>query len=96
MKINGRYGPFSPKPDQAPYYRKRQRRQEATRRQQTAERAAWLNKHRTCANGCGRPVAFYDQIHYALRYSGCCSAECEAELERRGIEVREDSLNQDE
>ena len=50
MKINGRYGPFTPKPEQAPYYRKRQRRQEAARREQVAQRAAWLDKHRSCAN----------------------------------------------
>lgn len=91
MKINGRYGPFTPKPEQAPYYRKRQRRQEATRREQVAQRAAWLDKHRSCANGCGQPVAFYDTIHYALRYSGCCSPECEAEMEQRDRASREDS-----
>ena len=91
MKINGRYGPFTPKPEQAPYYRKRQRRQEAARREQVAQRAAWLDKHRSCANGCGQPVAFYDTIHYALRYSGCCSPECEDEMEQRDRASREDS-----
>ena len=91
MESNGRYGPLTPKPEQAPYYRKRQRRQEAARREQVAQRAAWLDKHRSCANGCGQPVAFYDTIHYALRYSGCCSPECEAEMEQRDRASREDS-----
>ncbi|WP_247394640.1 hypothetical protein [Ralstonia pseudosolanacearum] len=77
MKLNGRYGPFTPKPGQAPFYRQRQQRQAAARR------AAWLDPHRTCANGCGQSVAFTDSIHYALRYSGCCSAACEAALEHR-------------
>lgn len=82
MKIHGRYGPFTPQPGQAPFYRQRQQRQAAVRRTQAAQRAAWLDPHRTYANGCGQPVAFTDTIHYALRYSGCGSAACEAALER--------------
>lgn len=79
MKINGRYGRFTVRPDQQPFYAKRAKRDADQRRQAQAQEAEWLERHKTCANGCGQPVAFYDKIHYALRYSGCCSAECEAE-----------------
>lgn len=39
MKMNGHCGPFTPKPEQASYYRKRQPRQEAARRARVAQRA---------------------------------------------------------
>lgn len=51
------------------------------RKAEAASLAAWLEKHSACANGCGKPVAFYDNINYALRFSGCCSAECEAAMQ---------------
>lgn len=83
MKVRGRYGTFTPRPDQAPIYAKRAK---AQRKRQAAAQsclAAWLEKHSACANGCGKPVAFYDTVHYSLKHGGCCSAECEAEFERR-------------
>ncbi|CAE6967649.1 hypothetical protein [Paraburkholderia domus] len=83
MKINGRYGRFTVPKEQRQNYRKTYERQLGIARQKTAERAAWLNKHQTCADGCGRPVAFYDEIRYALRFMGCCSAECDASMKAR-------------
>lgn len=83
MKVYGRYGSFTPKPQQLPYYAKRARRQQQQRQERAASLQEWLARHKSCANGCGQPVAFYDNIHYSLQYGGCCSAECEAALEAR-------------
>jgi hypothetical protein len=83
MKISGRYGTFTPRPDQAAYYAKRAKAQKAKRADVQRSLAEHLAMHRTCANGCGRAVAFYDTVHYCLKYGGCCSAECEAELRKR-------------
>ncbi len=86
MKISGRYGSFKPKPHQAAFYAKRAKRQQQERQERAASLRAWLEQHKSCANGCGQPVAFYDTIHYSLRYSGCCSPECEAALNARQSE----------
>lgn len=83
MKIHGRYGSFTPKPHQAGYYASRAKRQQQHQKAHAASLSAWLEQHKSCANGCGQPVAFYDTIHYTLRYSGCCSLECEAALKTR-------------
>jgi len=83
MKVRGRYGLFTPRADQAAIYAKRAQRQQQQARARSAATAAWLEKHKTCANGCGQPVAFYDTTHYCLRHNGCCSAECEAAMEGR-------------
>lgn len=83
MKVNGRYGSFKPKPHQVDYYAGRAKRQAQERQGRAALLHAWLEKHKTCANGCGQPVAFYDTIHYTLRYSGCCSPECEAAMQAK-------------
>ncbi len=80
MKVSGRYGRFKPKPQQAAFYAKRAQREQQERQRRAASLRAWLEQHKYCANGCGQPVAFYDTIHYSLRYSGCCSPECEAAL----------------
>ena len=83
MKVSGRYGTFTPKPHQAGYYAKRAQRQQQQRQAQATSLRAWLEQHKSCANSCGQPVAFYDTINYSLRYSGCCSPECESVLEAR-------------
>ena len=83
MKVYGRYGSFTPKPHQAGYYAKRTKRQQQEREARAASLRTWLELHQSCANGCGQPVAFYDTIHYSLRYGGCCSPECEASLRKR-------------
>lgn len=77
MKVLGRYGFFTPRPDQAPFYAKREKKRQQQQREAVQAQAEWLAKHKECANGCGKPVAFYDTVHYALMYSGCCSTECE-------------------
>lgn len=77
----GRYGTYKPRSD---VERARARKQAQGRSEVAASRAAWLQKHQFCANGCGRPTAFWDTIHYSLRYSGACSAECQTELQTRG------------
>ena len=80
MRIIGRYGSFTPRPDQVASYSKRAKREAAQRKARAVSLATWLDKHKSCAAGCGKPVAFWDQIHYGLRFGGCCSAECEAKL----------------
>jgi hypothetical protein len=83
MKVYGRFGAFTPRPDQVPYYAKRAKAQ--AKKRATAQRnlAEWLHKYSSCINGCGKPVAFWDEIHYGLKHSGCCSPECEADYLRR-------------
>lgn len=71
--LYGRYGPYKPK---TPADKAKAHRQAAARQQAQQQRLDWLVQHRTCLNGCGKPVAFFDEIHYALRYSGCCSEAC--------------------
>lgn len=83
MKVQGRYGMFTPRPDQAAFYAKRAKKQQQQRAEASRRTAEWLDKHRTCANGCGKDVAFYDTVHYALKHGGCCSVECEVELNRK-------------
>lgn len=78
MKVYGRYGAFTPRPDQAAIYAKRAKKQKQRQAEAARSLAEWLEKHKACANGCGKPVAFYDTVHYALKHGGCCSAECEA------------------
>lgn len=80
MKVNGRYGLFTPRQNQAASYAKRAKREAEQRKARAVQLAAWLDKHKSCAAGCGKPVAFYDQIHYGLRFGGCCSAECERRI----------------
>lgn len=83
MKVQGRYGTFTPRPDQAPIYASRAKKQREQQAQQTRGLAEWLEQHKVCANGCGKPVAFYDTVNYALKHGGCCSAECEAAHDER-------------
>lgn len=78
--LHGRFGGYKPR---NPEERGLARRQNLAKRAEAARVAAWLDKHRACANGCGQPVAFWDNIHHALRFSGCCSADCEAVLQAR-------------
>ena len=59
------------------------RQQAEARRQAQQRRQAWLERYSTCLNGCGKPVAFWDEIHLSLRYGGCCSAECESSHQER-------------
>ena len=76
----GRYGPYKPR---TPAEKVKARQQAEARRQAQQRRQAWLERYSTCLNGCGKPVAFWDEIHLFLRYGGCCSAECESShLER--------------
>ena len=58
MKVLGRYGFFTPRPDQAPFYAKREKRRQQQQREAAQAQAEWLKKHQACANGCGKPVAF--------------------------------------
>lgn len=83
MKVSGRYGSFRPKAHQAAVYGERAKREARQQREAAGSLQAWLERHKTCANGCGKPVAFYDTTHYALRFGGCCSAECEREKEEQ-------------
>ncbi len=83
MKVSGRFGSFRPKPHQKAFYAQRAKREASQQRLASSSLEAWLERHKTCANGCGKPVAFYDTFHYALRFSGCCSAECEQQWEAR-------------
>jgi hypothetical protein len=83
MKINGRFGTFTPRPDQTAYYAKRAKAQARKRTEAQRSLAAWLDKYSSCINGCGKPVAFYDEINYTLKHLGCCSPECEAEHRRK-------------
>ena len=78
--LHGRYGPYKPKTtaDKA-----KARKQATARREAQEQRRAWLAQHASCANGCGRPVAFWDEIHYSLRHGGCCSPECEESYRAR-------------
>ena len=76
----GRYGPYKPR---TPAEKAKANKQAEARRQLQQRRQAWLERYSTCLNGCGKPVAFWDEIHLSLRYGGCCSAECESShLER--------------
>ena len=71
----GRYGPYKP----STLAEKAKARQQAeARRQAQQRRQAWLERYNTCLNGCGKPVAFWDEVNLSLRYSGCCSAKCES------------------
>ena len=71
----GRYGPYKPR---TPAEKVKARQQAEARRQAQQRRQAWLERYSTCLNGCGKPVAFWDETHLSLRYSGCCSPECES------------------
>ena len=74
-KLMGRWGPYDPK---TPEDKKKAQGQAQKRRESQAARQAWLDKHKSCANGCGKPVAFYeDSPSLALKHGGCCSRECE-------------------
>lgn len=77
MRVNGRYGSFTVKPNQVSFYAKRAKAQQNATRRNYVNLLAWLEQHKNCANGCGKPVAFHDNIYYALMHGGCCSAECE-------------------
>lgn len=83
MKVQGRYGTFTPRPSQADFYAKRSKKQRQKSTDAVRSLKNWLDKHQSCANGCGKPVSFYDTVYYALKHGGCCSAECEAELGRK-------------
>ena len=42
------------------------------------------DKHKNCANGCGLPVAFYDDSPVpSLKHGGCCSDDCMRALEAK-------------
>ena len=72
--LNGRFGPYKPR---TPAERAKARKQAQEARLAAIRRQDWLSRHSTCLNGCGQPVAFYDEVHLSLRYGGCCSAACE-------------------
>lgn len=93
MKVTGRYGTFTPRLDQAAFYAKRAKKQKERQAEAARSLAAWLERHKSCANGCGKPVAFYDTVHYSLKHGGCCSAECEAELRARGTKALRECCN---
>lgn len=77
-KLNGRWGPYEPK---TPGDKAKARKQASERRQSQAQARDFLDKHKSCANGCGQPVAFYDDSPVlSLRYGGCCSDECQRAL----------------
>ena len=71
----GRYGPYKPR---TPAEKAKAGKQAEAGRLARQQRQAWLERYSTCLNGCGKPVAFWDDVHLSLRYSGCCSAECES------------------
>lgn len=74
-QLIGRWGPYNPK---TPEDKKKARIQAQKRRESQAMQQAWLDKHKSCANGCGKPVAFYtDSPSLSLKHGGCCSLECE-------------------
>ena len=74
-QLIGRWGPYDPK---TPEDKKKARIQAQKRRESQAMQQAWLDKHKSCANGCGKPVAFYtDSPSLSLKHGGCCSLECE-------------------
>ncbi|WP_304350821.1 hypothetical protein [Comamonas testosteroni] len=80
-KLFGRWGAYTPK---TPEDRAKARRLEEKRKADLLAQQAWLDKHKTCANGCGAAVAFWeDSPGYSLRYSGCCSSECEQAMKLR-------------
>ncbi len=72
--LHGRYGPYKPKTTAD---KSKARKQAEARRTEQLQRRAWLERYSECLNGCGKPVAFWDEIHLSLRYGGCCSPECE-------------------
>ncbi len=72
--LNGRFGPYKPR---TPAERAKARKQAQEARLAAIQRQDWLSRHSTCLNGCGEPVAFYDEVYLSLRYGGCCSAACE-------------------
>jgi DNA invertase Pin-like site-specific DNA recombinase len=72
-QLIGRWGPYDPK---TPEDKKKARIQAQKRRESQAMQQAWLDKHKRCANGCGKPVAFYtDSPSLSLKHGGCCSLE---------------------
>ena len=74
-QLIGRWGPYDSK---TPEDKKKARIQAQKRRESQAMQQAWLDKHKSCANGCGKPVAFYtDSPSLSLKHGGCCSLECE-------------------
>ena len=82
-KLNGRWGPYEPK---TPGDKAKARKQAAERKQTQAQARVWLDKHKDCANGCGRPAAFYEDTPVpVLKYGGCCSAECQESERRQAI-----------
>lgn len=72
--LKGRFGYYAPRNATE---RAWARKQAAARAKQAARQAAWIEKNRWCANGCGKPAAFYEGGTPALRFGGCCSAACE-------------------
>ena len=83
-KLNGRWGPYEPK---TPGDKAKARKQASVRQQSQAQARDFLDKHKSCANGCGRPVAFYDDSPVlSLKHGGCCSEECQ-----RAVEVKASS-----
>ncbi len=85
----GRYGPYKPR---TPAEKAKASKQQAEARRRGQQRQTWLERHSTCLNGCGKPVAFWDEVNLSLRYSGCCSAECESSYQAR----HDDDSSQDE
>jgi DNA invertase Pin-like site-specific DNA recombinase len=80
-KLNGRWGPYDPK---TPGDKAKARKQASERRQSQAQARDFLDKHKSCANGCGQPVAFYDDSPVlSLKYGGCCSDACQRALDAK-------------
>lgn len=89
--LSGRYGLHQPK---TPSDRAKARKQAAQASEARLQRQDWLDKHSTCANGCGKPVAFWDETYLSLRHNGCCSAECEAIHEARQQQAANEPADQ--
>ncbi len=80
-KLNGRWGPYEPK---TPGDKAKARKKTSERRQSQAQAHDFMDKHKTCANGCGQPVAFYDDSQVpTLKYGGCCSDACQQSLDAK-------------
>ena len=77
-KLIGRWGAYSPK---TPAEKAKAKRLEGKRMAAQVAQQAFLEQHKSCANGCGRPVAFWeDSPVLSLRFHGCCSQECYQQL----------------
>lgn len=80
-KLSGRYGYYEPR---TPEEKAKARRQQKARAGLVEAARSFKEKHRWCRNACGKEAAWYEGGQ-TLRFSGCCSAECLAAVEARGV-----------